>query len=53
MRVQRVGSIPISSVQMRAASSSSLKTVTHKRSFGMPNVPVTKFQAKWIASRLK
>ena len=53
MRVQRVGSMPISSVQMRSASSSSVYTVTHSRSLGIPSVPVTKFQAKWIASRLK
>ena len=53
MRVQRVGSMPISSVQIRSASSSSVNTVTQRRSFGIPSVPVTKFHAKWIASRLK
>ena len=37
-RVQRVGSMPISSVQIRSAASSSLNTVTHSRSFGMPSV---------------
>ena len=44
---------PISSIQMRAASSSSRNTVTQRRCGSSFSVPVTKAQAKWMASRLK
>ena len=52
-RTSRSGGRPISSLQIRCASSSSVYTVAAIRSAGSPSSLVRNSQAQWIASRLK